>query len=493
MICISIGQESRRFALVDMMNAARQCDLLEIHLDRFLKALDLGELLAAKPKPVIVTCRRARDGGDWQGSEDERLALLRQCIVAQADYVEIELDAADQVRRFPPSKRVISYTNLEETPADIADIYADMQTKSPDIIKLVTKASTPEEAWPLVQILARSQVPTVVVGLGKPGIMLTVLGRKIGAPWAYAALERGMEVYPGQTTVHELETVYHYRAIDRHTRLIGVTGFSERETVTVAALNAALAHFNLPARCLPLSLGDPRLFRKLIEAAKLAGVVVDAEHHAAMLPLATQLKPEAEEAQAVDLLLHKDKHWRGYYTGAATTVAALEAALRAKHPADQPLHGRIVLIVGVTATARAVANEVKRHGGILIIASRDRAAAQHLAQAVQCRHVPFEALYTTIHDVLIVCDEEKEDYEGRATETGIRPGFLKASMTVLDLTAGWSRSALLREAEERGCNVVSPREVLLQQLAMQARRIIGKEVPREVLAGAMANLVAEGE
>ena len=42
-------------------------------------------------------------------------------------------------------------------------------------------------------ILARPAVPTVVVGLGKPGVMLTVLGRKIGAPWTYAALERGME------------------------------------------------------------------------------------------------------------------------------------------------------------------------------------------------------------------------------------------------------------------------------------------------------------
>ena len=45
MICISIAQESRRLALADMLNAARQCDLLEVRLDRFGKAPDLGELL----------------------------------------------------------------------------------------------------------------------------------------------------------------------------------------------------------------------------------------------------------------------------------------------------------------------------------------------------------------------------------------------------------------------------------------------------------------
>src|SRR5262249_48001149 len=102
MTCISINQESRRLALVDMHNAAPQCDLLEIRLDRFGKAPEIGELLAAKPKPLIMSCRRPQDGGYWDGSEQERLAILRQCIISKADYVEIELDVADEIRRFPP-------------------------------------------------------------------------------------------------------------------------------------------------------------------------------------------------------------------------------------------------------------------------------------------------------------------------------------------------------------------------------------------------------
>ena len=56
MICISINQESRRLALVDMLNASRQCDLLEIRLDRFGMAPGLSEMLAAKPKPAIMSC-----------------------------------------------------------------------------------------------------------------------------------------------------------------------------------------------------------------------------------------------------------------------------------------------------------------------------------------------------------------------------------------------------------------------------------------------------
>src|SRR5262245_12483501 len=223
MICISINQESRRLALADMLNADRQADLLEVRLASSGKAPDVAGRVRKKPKPVILSCRRPQDGGFWDGTEEERLAILRQCIISKADYVEIELDAADNIRRFPPSQRVISYTNLSETPTDILEIYDEARAKSPDVIKLVTLARTPEEAWPLVQILAKTSVPTVVVGLGKPGIMLSLLGKKIGAPWIYAALERGMEAYPGQATAGDLNAVYRADSIDKGTRFVGVT------------------------------------------------------------------------------------------------------------------------------------------------------------------------------------------------------------------------------------------------------------------------------
>jgi len=220
-------------ALADMLTSARQSDLLEVRLDRFAKAPDVGELLAHKRKPIILSSRRRQEGGEWESHEEERLALLRQRIVSKADYVEIELDIADQIRPFPPTKWVITCTNCRETPPDILDIYAEAKTKHPDLIKIVTLARTPEEAWPLLQILAKPALPTVVVGLGKPGVMLSVLGKKIGSPWMFAALGKGMETYPGQPTVRELNGIYHYPAISRLTRLIGVTGFGPLKVLTI--------------------------------------------------------------------------------------------------------------------------------------------------------------------------------------------------------------------------------------------------------------------
>ena len=472
-------------ALVDMLNAAPQCDLLEIRLDRFGKSPDLGDIFARKPKPIIMSCRRPQDGGQWDGSEDERLALLRQCIISKADYVEIELDVADQIRPFPPAKRVIAYTNLEETPGDIAEIYAEALTKKPDVIKLTTLARTPEEAWPLVQLLAKPPVPTVVVGLGKPGVMLTMLCRKIGAPWAYAALEKGMEAYPDQPTVNDLLTIYHYGSVGRQTRFVGVTGFGERETTTVAVLNAAFAHFNLPARCLPLGVGNVKHFRKILDAVKIAGVAIDAENRTTLVEIATESDPSAAEAGAADVLRSKGEGWKAYSTVIKAQLTALEAALRAKFPVDEPLRGRVVMVVGVSARARTLAEAIMQRGGAVIIGSHDRNAAHEIAQALECRFVQFEAIYSTMHDVLVVCDEEPGPARGRKAETvGVHAGYLKSGMTVMDLTAPLT-SPLIREAALRGCRVVTPRELLLGQLELQAKLLSGKEVPREVLEAAL--------
>jgi 3-dehydroquinate dehydratase/shikimate dehydrogenase len=484
MICISILQESRRMALVDMLNAGRQCDLLEVRLDRFGKAPDLGELLTARPKPVIMSCRRVCDGGLWEGSEEERLALLRQCIISKADYVEIELDVADQIRPFPPAKRVISWTNRSQTPSNIAEIYEEAQTKRPDVIKLTTLARTPEEAWPLVQVLARPAVPTVVVGLGSPGVMLNVLGAKIGAPWTYAALERGMEAYPGQPTIADLVEAYHYREINRATRLIGVTGFSERERATAAALNAVFSNLNLPVRCLPMGVGSVRLFQKVSEAVKLAGAVIDAEHRCAILEMATGLSSTSARTKSADVLLYKENRWYAHDTQLAAMAGALEATVPGRSSASKPLQGRIVLIAGTGALARSLGHELKERGCVLIIAGHDREAAHRLAQELQCRYIQFEAIYSTNHDVLIVSEEEKGPGNARGSDAGVHPGYLRSGMTVLDARPGMQRSALLREAEQRGCAVVAPRDLWLAQVALQARLLTGKEVERQLLAAA---------
>ncbi len=481
MLCISINQESRRFALADMVNAGRFADLIEVRLDRFGKAPDLGELLARKPKPLIMTCRRTDDGGAWDGSEEERLAILRQCVISKADYVELELDIADDVRRYGPSKRIIAYTNLQETPEDIIDIYDLARGKNPDVVKLVTLARTPEEAWPLVQILAKATVPTVIVGLGKANTMLALLGRKIGAPWIYAALERGMEAYPGQPTIDDLNAIYRVGEIQKSTRFLGIVGHGPRELALAACLNAAFASAEMGIRCLPLEIGNLKTFRKLIDIVKLAGVIVDVPHQEAVLELDPTLHGAARTTKAVDLLVTKDDALHGFHKAAKVWVTRLADVLKSRFGGDKPLKDRFVMLVGLGPSARMLAEEIQSEGGNAILASHQKAAAQKFAKEIGCRHIAYEAIYSTLHDVLVVCDAESES----GKETTIHPGHLKPGLVVMDLTAGLAPSQLIRDALERSAAVVMPIDIFLDRALELARMLTSKPIDRDLLAQAI--------
>jgi 3-dehydroquinate dehydratase / shikimate dehydrogenase len=488
MICVTIAQESRRLALADMLNAATLgADLVEVRLDKFEKDAHLGEIVAARRKPVLFSCRRPRDGGEWSGTEEERLTLLRSAVVAKADYVDVELDAADQVRPFPGCRRVVSYTNLAETPRDIDAIYRQLQAKAPDVIRITCQARTPEEAWPLVHLLNKPPVPTVVEARGPAGLMLALVGRKVEAPWTSAALERGMEAFPGQPTIRDLVDVYRYPDVGKKTRFVGVTGDGERPRLAAGLLNASLAHADLPHRALPIRVGDRKMFRKIAEAVRLQAVVLDESAYEGLHEIARLDESARAPVAAADGLAPVDGEWVAYNALGPATVAAVLAVQRERDP-DATLKGRVVALAGCGPLTRMLAQPFKAAGAALLWASRDRAGVQAASQAFGGRQLLWEAVYATSHDVLAIGrDGAKADDE---SDLPLHPGYLKPGMTVVDLTAGERPSRFLREAVTRGCAVVTPDRLLLEQVREHARRL-GAEVPAAVLAEKLAGWLPE--
>jgi shikimate 5-dehydrogenase len=59
------------------------------------------------------------------------------------------------------------------------------------------------------------------------------------------------------------------------------------------------------------------------------------------------------------------------------------------------------------------------------------------------------------------------------------------------LTATARPTPLLEEARKRGCAFVSPRQMMFDQIALQARLLTGKDVPAEVLSQALPEYLAE--
>lgn len=470
MICVSIAQQSHRLALVDLLNAGPRCDLIELRLDRFDKAPEIKSLLEHCPKPAIVSCRRAKEGGEWTGSEPGRLALLRQAVLDKAAYVEIEIDQADEIRRYGDTKRVIAYTNLQEVPDDLDEIYRDALSKDPDVIKLTVPARTPEEAWPILKLVAKGKAPTVAVGIGRNSLMLNILGRRHKAPWTYAALEKGMETYPGMSTVFDLVEVYDYPHIDSKTKLLAVCGSPLEQRLMTQALNRGFSLAGDRTRCLPLELGSVELFAKIADAVKLEGVLVDEAHRQAIVSQAEELEEGVRQAGSADFIATAGKHWRAFNTLSRAALSSLEEALVAKGWGDKPLAGRTVLVIGCSGTGRSLSAALLRRGAIVVLADQNNAAAQELARHLGARYVPKGQSYTTVCDVLVVCP----------TPAGQEPfetpkSMGRENMAILDLSNLPKETALLDEVRYLGGIAVSPRDIQLKVVQIVLKAFTGRQ------------------
>lgn len=482
MLCISVAPESRRLGKVDLFNAAPQCDLIEFRLDRLGKEPDLKEMMEGISKPILISCRRKEDGGAWDGSEEERLVQLRTAIIAGPAYVELEHDVADKVPRFGSVKRVVSYTDLKSPLKDLEPVIQQAANSKADVIKLVGPTPTLDAAWPLLATVTKKrQIPVVGMGLGRAGVMFSLLAHKYGAPWTYAALEKGLEALPGQVTVTELDEVYRWRDVTPQTRFVAVAGFGPSETVAVKLLNGAFAEHQLPIRCLPVAIGLSDKIHQMLDALHINVLVANPELSERALNLAEQVDEPARKAQYADLVVKQQDGWHAYNTSWKGVLRAIETALGAKAPEDRPLESRSVFIIGAGGMARSIAYGVEKRKGIVSITAADDHEARQLAQLTGARFVPIASMYDTLCDVVVITEGQAFDAltgktSGPATGVKLNPAFLRPNMYVTDLTDPERESELLTEARARGCKIIEPREVFVEHLRMIFKTISGKDM-----------------
>ncbi|HLQ43202.1 MAG TPA: type I 3-dehydroquinate dehydratase, partial [Planctomycetaceae bacterium] len=329
MICISVSPASRTLAKVDLLNAANRGDVVELGLDHLLKEPNVAELMEGIPKPILISCRTQEQGGAWEGTETERITLLRQAIVAGPAYIELDLEAAKSIPRFGKTKRVISYTSLDRPlTSNIDAIFEQAKKVHADVVKFTWPTPTLEATWPLLSAVSKKrEIPVVGLGLGRAGLTFSLLGRKYGSPWIYAALEKGMESFAGEATVFELDETYLWRSINAQTKFLGVSGLGDSEAATVRTMNKMFDRCQLDMRCLPLTTEKFDKFKQMLDSLKVNVLVAAGKTAEDMLPLAEKMEEVTQLSQHGDLLLKQNDVWTAYNSLWRSAVKALEATL----------------------------------------------------------------------------------------------------------------------------------------------------------------------
>lgn len=480
MICISVTPTSRTLAPADLLNASRRCDLIELCLDNFINEPKVGELVKMVDKPILVSCRSEKDGGQWKGSEQSRIQLLREAIVSGPAYVELDLDIANSIPRFGNTKRVISFTSLNRPLSKIDELFEQCLKAKADIVKFTWLTEDMDAAWPLLAAVTKQrEVPIVGIGIGRSGLTFSLLGRKYGSPWIYAALERGMETFPKQPTVWELKEDYRWDEIGPKTRFLGVVGSGDSENVACRVINAAFQMMDKPIRCLPLMPGDLSRFPKMLEKMKINGLVVDPAYNGDLSGLAAVRDEMAEASERIDVLMEAGGEWKGV----CTTFKAVDQA--GQSVTNQPeWAGRgTVTVIGTSPMARGAAKYFSGKGAAVGVSGVSDNRASTIAREAGVRQISWSAVHDIRTDTLVIADFGMPCGTAKGQ---LNPSVIRERMNVVDLTVGMQGSPFAEEAIARGARYIDPISVLAAQLNLQFRQLTGRDLPEGAFAKGLA-------
>jgi 3-dehydroquinate dehydratase/shikimate dehydrogenase len=462
----------------EIREAHRQgAGLIEIRLDYLRMAPDFKRLLADKPCPLIATCRRNEDGGKWSGNEAARQMLLRQAIVAGFDWVDLESDVADTIRRFKDVKRIVSYHNLREVPADLEGIHARMCQQDADIVKIAVRALKPTDNLRVLDLLKNPAKPTVALCMGDQGMPARVLAAKYGAPFTYAAFNKERTLAPGMPQFDDLKDVYRYPRIDAETLVYGVIGDPVAHSLSPIVHNQAFREAGLNAVYLPIRVprGDLAGFLKAFEQLPVQGYSVTLPHKETAAALAREKAPSVKLTGAANTLVRDDEGFVAYNTDFDSVLAVFRAHLPSG--AGSPLQGKLIMVLGAGGVARAVAFACQREGAIVTIVNRTADRARDLAENVGCKCADWGARHQILSDIIVNCTTV--GMHPNVDQSPLSRDYLKETMTVFDTVYTPESTLLVKEARDQNCRVITGVELFTRQAALQFQLFTGKEAPLE--------------
>ena len=217
-ICVPVVEATVNRARGKYQRAARKGLWTEVRLDYLQEpAPDLTRLFRSLPGPVIATNRLAAEGGRWQGTEADRLALLSQALNLGVTCLDLELAADPLFRREILARRgstklILSWHDFTGTPdtGRLEAVLEEMLASEADIVKLVALAREPADNLRLLSLIPRAQAQgkeIIAFCMGPVGKWSRIAAPLLGSFLAFAPFSKTGASAPGQLTVNDLKRV----------------------------------------------------------------------------------------------------------------------------------------------------------------------------------------------------------------------------------------------------------------------------------------------
>lgn len=207
-IAVSVAAATPGEQLDQLHAASAYAALAEVRLDLAVR-FDVERLVRRSPLPLILTCRAAREGGAFAGSERERLRVLHAATAAGAAFIDVEWDARARLRCARGSRtRIIVSRHFTGMPGSLLARYREMRAMG-DAVKLVGVAARPRDVLPVLELLRRARSPVIALAMGAAGQLTRLIAPLFASSLlTYGAIGPGQLTAPGQLTIAEMYERY---------------------------------------------------------------------------------------------------------------------------------------------------------------------------------------------------------------------------------------------------------------------------------------------
>lgn len=223
-ICTSIQAryDSRNLTL-DVARAFNEgSDMVEVRFDYSSKDAinDLLDVVMEYRDRMIFTCRSRDEGGAFNGSEAERLIVLKRLASFRPMLLDVEYKTLERDEELYDHLRalncdlLISYHDFNHTPSRnrLAEIMDGMLKYSRNV-KIVAMAKSVEDNESILSLYdmikdryKKDDIQLVAFCMGEHGLASRVLCTMLGAPFTYAALDKPLA--PSQLTLKQMRMIY---------------------------------------------------------------------------------------------------------------------------------------------------------------------------------------------------------------------------------------------------------------------------------------------
>jgi 3-dehydroquinate dehydratase/shikimate dehydrogenase len=468
-LCITvIGQDAE--AIRQARQAAEvDADLVELRLDS-MQSPNPEAALSDRTKPAIATCRPLREGGMFDGSEEERLRILRRAQALGAEFVDIEWDVDPGPFVAVRSGRgvIVSRHDFQGVPDDVAGTLRSLHAAGGEIAKLAVMIERTSDLRTLFEN-ARPGGSSILIGMGRAGLATRVLAGRFGSRWTYA----GNGVAPGQVSAGRLVDEFRFRRIQPDAAVYALLGRPVVDSLSPAMHNAGFAALGLNAVYVPIESRDVAGFRELAALIGMRGASVTIPFKRDVLPLADDVDPTAAAAGAVNTIAIRDDRWIAMNTDADGFLEPL----RKRMPR---LAGVRAVILGAGGAARGVGLALGREGAAVAISARRADAAKVVAHAIGADVAEWPPRAGS-WDLLVNATPAGSHSAAGVPYEGAFDGQL-----VYDLVYDPDPTGLMRAAAAAGCPSIGGLEMLVAQAERQFEIWTGQRPPAGLFTEAAA-------